>query len=158
MGDDPSDELQRIAEEFDSEIKSNDTHSDFEENEEQNEQDNLSKNEIAEEFNVQFAKKPGNSVQHLVRPENDDTLCGIGLGSDVKRIDTPGPFDPICSTCRKSILGGVEGKRTIDDLRQWLADEIDEIRGIEEVKDSSFFNKSEIISIINYIKKLKKED
>lgn len=67
--------------------------------------------EMAADFDVVFAKKPGGDAQHLVSPEDDYAICGVGLGDKVNRSTTPGPFDPLCRNCRRVI----EGKRKSSD-------------------------------------------
>lgn len=52
------------------------------------------------QLEFEFAKKLGNKSQHIVSPDQHETLCGVGLQDDAPISDTPGPFDPICGNCQ----------------------------------------------------------
>lgn len=158
MSDKKSDKLETVAEEFDSDAKSSDTQSDLKETENTNEDDSLSKEDINEEFNVQFAKKPGNTSQHLVTPGESEALCGVGLGSDVPISDTPGPFDPICGNCRRSIGGTRRPGMNRYDLREWLANNVKGVEGPDNRENSSRFKKEEMEAIVSHIKSITNEE
>lgn len=157
MGEQKSDELQKIAEELDSEIGSSDTQSGAKEVKNNNKKDKLSKDKIKEEFDIQFAKKPGNKSQHLVSPGENKTLCGVGLGSDVPISDTPGPFDPVCGNCRRSIgETGAPGMSRYD-LREWLSNNVKGLEDPDSTENPSNFRKEELEAIVSHIKSISNE-
>lgn len=160
MGDDTSNTLDEIVDQFGSDISASEENSDREGSDDEGGEEELSKEEIAEEFDVQFAKKPGNSVQHLVEPEKTTTYCGLGLGKDTPIIDEPGPFDPICTSCRQSVGGrSMTGGQTYADLREWLANEIPEVSQPDiDSKSTEQLRKQEVAGIVSYIKSLKEEE
>lgn len=152
MDDQKSDELQKIAKELDSELNSSDKKSEAKERKSPNKKDKLSKEEIKKELDVRFAKKPGNKSQHLVPPGETETLCGVGLGNDVPISDTPGPFDPICGNCRRSIGETREPGMSRYDLREWLSSNVEGVEGPDTRENPSTFKKKEMESIVSHIK------
>lgn len=158
MTDDVSEELDELMDDIDAGGSTLSPESETDEGTNKADGGELSKEEIADEFEVLFAKKQGNSVQHLVHAEADDTLCGVGLGTEVKQIETPGPFDPICKRCRSNLLGGSLGSntnRTYNDLRQWLANEIEGVQEATDDGSSDALRKSEAAAIVSHIQSLK---
>ena len=152
MDDENPDELQKIAKELDSEINSSNTQSEDKDAKSTNKDNKLSKEEISEEFDVQFAKKPGNKSQHLVSPGKTDALCGVGLGSDVPISDTPGPFDPVCGNCRRSIGETRVPGMSRYDLREWLSNNVKGVEGPDSRENPSCFRMEEMEAIVSYIK------
>jgi len=117
----------------------------------------LSKEEIAEKFDVQFAKSRASDTQHLVQAGRDNVACGAFSDSDFKQSDSPGPFDPVCKVCRMRIQGKTRSspRQTLDELRDWLADEIDGVEESSQGMQYRSLTKSETAAVIDYIKQLK---
>jgi hypothetical protein len=111
--------------------------------------------EIAELFELQFTKKSGADVQHLVPPEEKFTICNVGLGSDVNRSDRPGPFDPLCGNCERVL--NQEYSPTDDTLaclRGELADMIDGVGEPAKQDDPARFDTTELAAIVAHIRAL----
>ena len=153
------DEIDKIADEIDSTINGDDDQHESDSGDDDS--DELSKEEIAEEFDVQFVKTQGGNTQHLVKSTDEGVVCGaVDVTSDTVMADAPSPFDPICEKCRGSILGmsiNESSGQTYNDLRRWLADEIE---GVDEPKantGSDQIRKTEAAAIIDYIQSLKEQ-
>lgn len=150
--DDQSEKSRDIFEGNDSASESSGSRTGAEKSESSDKQNKLTKEEINKKLYVEFAKKPGNKSQHLVPPGETEALCGVGLGSNVPISDTPGPFDPICGNCRRSI-GETRGSGiSKHDIREWLSNNIDGVEGPDSIDNPSTFKRKEMEAIITYIK------
>lgn len=155
MNDEDLSELQELSKELTRDDLNKDT-SEKENPEAGDTKDKLSKEEIKAEYDVQFAKNRGNKAQHLVSTGKTDAMCGVGLGSDVPVSDSPGPFDPLCLNCRRSIGENRVPEMNRSDLREWLKNNIDGV-GEPSGDDPSQFKKKEIEAIVAYIRKISSE-
>ncbi|MCU4975832.1 hypothetical protein OB955_24435 [Halobacteria archaeon AArc-m2/3/4] len=155
-------EIDKIIESFDQEVDDrniSDTNLGVDEELDPSRIESLSKEELANEFNGEFAASPTGNVQHLVQGKADKTLCGIDLTEEnYVRSSSVGPFNPICSVCRPTIETTNEpGLDSINGVRDWFADELESIAPSEEKPHQSLtLNESQYV--IKYIQSLKQEE
>lgn len=172
MSDETGDDrLEEIMGDFDSEIIQQDEDADEAETSankrelSEEELEEFSKEDIADEYDFRFGKTPDGRTQHLLPANENSTYCTVAFRDSFRISDEPGPYDPICSSCKSSALGavgsdlrgGFSPEKTKENLMQWLADEVD---GVDEPTFSQnntlkALRKDELAAIVSHIQSLK---
>lgn len=124
--------------------------------------DLLSKEEIQEQFDGEYAASPTGKTQHLVYTDDSQTLCKKDLHKkEWPQSSEPGPFKPVCSDCKSALAGPSEptsdaevGSR--NEARNWFAKRVD-VRSAEEA-DHHPLTKAELQAVVNYIQSLESDN
>jgi hypothetical protein len=151
------DKIEKIMDDFDSTVDLPDENQNGSETSDNTEE--LSKEEIADRFDIRFAKSPNGGTQHLMPSEDDTIFCRTSLTDDFIASENPGPFDPICTRCRKNVTGGTQTSdlgNTVADYRRWLANEIDGVKQPNgEGTSAVALRKAEMAAVVSHIQSLK---